>query len=67
MGADLFKYDVRVRERMIRRGLLNEADVKRHVDALVDAEGMSENVDQPQPALAGGERGRASEDDGEAS
>ena len=53
--SDLFKYDVRVRERMIRRGQLSEADVSRHLDGLPDAEAKGEAVPQHQPALGVGE------------
>ncbi|GMV13907.1 MAG: hypothetical protein HS104_40245 [Polyangiaceae bacterium] len=52
---DLFKYDVRIRERMIRRGLLSETDVTRHLDGLSDAEAKCDPVPQHQPALGLGE------------
>jgi hypothetical protein len=46
-----FKYDVRVRERMLKRGLLAESDLQKHLEALADAEQKSENVQLNQPAL----------------
>lgn len=53
--SDLFKYDVRIRERMIRRGLLSETEVKRYLDGLPDAEAKCDTVPQRQPALGPGE------------
>lgn len=52
---ELFKYDVRIRERMLRRGLLSEVDLRRHLDGLPDVENNSEPVPQHQPALGTGE------------
>jgi hypothetical protein len=46
-----FKYDVRVRERMLKRGLLVESDLQKHLEGLGDAEGKSEQVQWHQPAL----------------
>jgi type II secretory pathway component PulK len=46
-----FKFDVRVRERMLARGIVSEQDVKSHLETLVDAEQNSESVQQGQPAL----------------
>lgn len=46
-----FKYDVRVRERMLKRGLLAESDLQKHLEGLADAEGKSEQVQLHQPAL----------------
>lgn len=56
-----FKYDVRVRDRMLKRGLLSEADLKRHLEGLSDAEQKSESVILGQPALgtAGDRHGEA--------
>lgn len=60
---DLFKYDVRIRERMIRRGLLSETEVTRHLDGLSDAETKCETVPQHQPALGPGEGPDLDDDD----
>jgi hypothetical protein len=46
-----FKYDVRVRERMLRSGDLTEADLKKHVDALADVSEQLVEVELKQPAL----------------
>jgi hypothetical protein len=48
---ELFKYDIRVRERMLKRGELNEPDLERHLSSLEDLETKCSRVDQPQPAL----------------
>jgi hypothetical protein len=48
---NLFKFDVRIRERMLRRGQLSEADIRRHLDGLADSEAKSEALPQAQPAL----------------
>lgn len=47
----IFKYDVRVRERMLKRGLVTEADIKRHLEGLSDLEPTSGRVELPQPAI----------------
>jgi hypothetical protein len=58
-----FKYDVRVRERMLKRGLLQEAELEKHLASLVDVEAKSENVDLGQPALgAAGDSRHATQD-----
>ncbi|HEY4158960.1 MAG TPA: hypothetical protein VGM29_12715 [Polyangiaceae bacterium] len=48
---DQFKYDVRVRERLLRSGDLSEADLKKHVDALADVSDQLVEVELKQPAL----------------
>ncbi len=60
---DPFKYDVRIRERMIRHGLLSEAEVTRHLDGLSDVETKCESVPQHQPALGAGEAPDLDDDD----
>ncbi|MBK7583548.1 MAG: hypothetical protein IPI67_25570 [Myxococcales bacterium] len=57
---ELFKYDVRIRERLMRRGLVNDADVTRHLEGLVDSEAKSETLPQAQPALGQNDPHRAS-------
>ena len=49
--AELFKFDIRVRERMLKRGQLNDSDLQRHLSSLEDLESKCSRVDQPQPAL----------------
>ena len=47
-----FKFDSRVRERLLRGRTLSAADLKRHIDALPDLEGEYELLnDTPQPAV----------------
>jgi len=48
---DMFKYDVRVRERMLRAGRITTEDVSRILDALPDLETAVESVPLNQPAL----------------
>lgn len=45
--------DVRVRERNLRKGVLDEKDVEKHLKELPDAAANAESVATPQPALAG--------------
>jgi len=46
-----FKYDVRVRERMLKRGLLTESELAKHIDAAVDVSELLVEVELKQPAL----------------
>ena len=46
--------DVRVRERNIRKGVLDEKDVEKYLKELPDAAANAENVTTPQPAVGGG-------------
>lgn len=48
---DMFKYDVRVRDRMLRAGRITSDDVGRLLDALPDLEASIEAVPLNQPAL----------------
>jgi hypothetical protein len=47
-----FKYDVRVRERMVSKGLLTPDAVKAYLDGLKDVESESRPIGVPQPALS---------------
>lgn len=51
---ETFKYDVRVRERMVSKGLLTPDAVKAHLDGLKDVESESRPIGVPQPALGSG-------------
>jgi len=51
--SELFKYDVRIRDRMLAKGLLNESELKSHLESLKDVESEAAVVTLPQPALAG--------------
>jgi hypothetical protein len=44
-------WDVRVRERNLRNGTLEDKDVEKHVSQLQDVGEMAEPVGLPQPAL----------------
>jgi hypothetical protein len=46
-------WDVRVRERNLRKGVLDEKDVEKHVTQLVDVGDRAEPVGVAQPALGG--------------
>ncbi len=58
--GDLFKYDVRVRERMLRRGSITEAEIHSRLDALPDRTGDIETINAAQPALGREDRSRSS-------
>ena len=49
--SDLFRFDVRVRERMTRRGLLSESELEKHLGSLSDQEGRYDALPLTQPAL----------------
>jgi hypothetical protein len=46
--------DVRVRERNLRKGVLEEKDVEKHLKDLPDVAANAENVSIAQPAVGGG-------------
>jgi hypothetical protein len=48
---EFFKYDIRVRERMLKRGILSDAELGKHVDALADVTDQVIEVELKQPAL----------------
>ena len=50
-----WEWDVRVRERNLRRGVIDEKEVEKHVAALPDVSEQAETVNYPQPALGGRE------------
>jgi hypothetical protein len=54
---EMFKYDVRVRERMLRAGRITTEEVSRVLDALPDLETSIESVTLNQPALELGATG----------
>jgi hypothetical protein len=43
--------DVRVRERNLRKGVLDEKDVERYLKELPDSAANADNVTTPQPAV----------------
>ena len=48
---EFFKYDIRVRERMLKRGILTDAELGKHVEALADVTDQVIEVELKQPAL----------------
>ncbi|MEO7038277.1 MAG: hypothetical protein ABI548_30185 [Polyangiaceae bacterium] len=48
---EFFKYDIRVRERMLKRGELSASELSKHVDALADVTDQVVEVELKQPAL----------------
>ena len=46
--------DVRVRERNIRKGVLDDKDVEKYLKELPDSAANAENVTIPQPAVGSG-------------
>jgi hypothetical protein len=50
-GSESFKFDVRIRERMLRKGTLSEADVGKHLEGLSDVAAQGEDLVLRQPAL----------------
>src|SRR5450631_4326141 len=48
---EFFKYDIRVRERMLKRGMLTASELSKHVDALADVADQVIEVELKQPAL----------------
>lgn len=48
-------WDVRVRERNLKKGLLGDKDVEKHLSQLPDVAEQAEPLDLPQPALGGRE------------
>jgi hypothetical protein len=50
-----WEWDVRVRERNIRKGIFDEKDVEKHIASLPDVGDQAESIPIPQPAIAGRE------------
>jgi hypothetical protein len=50
-----WEWDVRVRDRNLRRGVIEEKELEKHLTALPDVADQAENVAHPQPALGGRE------------
>jgi hypothetical protein len=49
------EWDIRVRERNLRKGILDEKDVEKHITQLVDVSEQAETLTYPQPAIGGRE------------
>lgn len=50
-----WEWDVRVRERNLGKGILDEKDVEKHLSQLPDVADQAESITIPQPALGGRE------------
>jgi hypothetical protein len=50
-----WEWDVRVRERNLRKGVLDDKDVEKHLSSLGDVADQAESLAIPQPALGGRE------------
>ncbi len=49
---DNLKFDVRVRDRFVSKGLLTQEAVQAHLDGLKDLESEARPIGVPQPALS---------------
>lgn len=47
-----FRFDVRIQERMVKKGLVSEEELQQHLSALKDVESESEELDLEQPGHA---------------
>jgi hypothetical protein len=50
-----WEWDIRVRERNLGKGILDDKDVEKHLAGLPDAADQAESITIPQPALGGRE------------
>jgi hypothetical protein len=50
-----WEWDVRVRERNVRKGILDEKDIEKHLAQLPDVSDQAESIGVGQPALGGRE------------
>ena len=50
-----WEWDVRVRERNVRKGILEDKDIEKHLSQLGDVGDQAEPIAIPQPALGGRE------------
>jgi hypothetical protein len=50
-SSELFKFDVRVRERMLKKGLINDKELATHLESLADRATSCDDVRLDQPAL----------------
>jgi hypothetical protein len=48
-------WDIRVRDRNLRKGILDDKDVEKHLSQLPDVGDQADSVVLPQPALGGRE------------
>jgi hypothetical protein len=50
-----WEWDVRVRERNLRKGMFDEKDLEKHIAQLPDVSDQADSLTYPQPALGGRE------------
>jgi hypothetical protein len=50
-----WEWDIRVRERNLKKGIFDEKDVEKHISQLADVSDQADTVGTPQPALGGRE------------
>ncbi len=50
-----FKFDVRVRDRMLAKGIVSDAEVTKHLDKVADVQGNLDAIELGQPALMSAE------------
>lgn len=50
-----WEWDVRVRERNLRKGMFDEKDLEKHIAQLPDVSDQADTLTYPQPALGGRE------------
>ena len=50
-----WEWDIRVRERNVRKGVFDDKDIEKHLSGLPDMSEQAENVGIVQPALGGRE------------
>lgn len=54
-STNAWDWDVRVRERNLKKGVFEPKDVEKHLSQLPDAADQAEAIQVPQPALGGRE------------
>ena len=50
-----WEWDVRVRERNVRKGVFDDKDIEKHLQQLPDVSDQAESIPTAQPALGGRE------------
>jgi hypothetical protein len=50
-----WEWDIRVRERNVRKGIFGEKDIEKHLQSLPDVSDQAESIPTAQPALGGRE------------
>lgn len=50
-----WEWDVRVRERNLKKGVFDQKEVEKHLSQLPDSADQAESINSPQPAIGGRE------------